>query len=1073
MKHHILAVFLLIPTLGFCSDTDNKTMRVFIFAGQSNMVGSHSRVVEIQRFPPFAGLDRPQEKVLFSYKMGREQMTTSKGWIPLQPTGDFFGPELSFGSRVSEQIDAPIAIIKIASGGTSLGEDWNPDTPGGFKLYPLTLEHVRASLAELDQMQKPYRIEGFMWHQGENDMFSAAFKPKYGENLKNFLACWRRDLKAPNLKFYIGELCTKTIWGMDNRENMYAIRAGQKAVAESDPLAEYIPTSHDAVEIGGDGGLHYHYGTLGQLEHGVNYADAYLRTIGKKLATERPLKAWPYEKGSSIKLFVLAGHRNMEGERAFRQELKTLGGHETLANDDHTIAFKYSFGGGFKTSKGWEPLGPAGFYDTFGPELSFGHALQSKNVGNVAIAKFTHSGSQINDWTPQGTSAKDRNLYSPFIAFIKESIRELQAKGHQVELAGIFYHIGENDMSFGPYRRDAAKWLQAMIKQSRKDLELPELKWFVSQQPPTDDKSVNHLDVTQELAELARGDATVYHIKAFDLPPQPEKLVISTAGIVRLGEVLAQSFPPAAKTVVKHEKGEMAGYLLVPNEKVPETFNAGFSMYIAAWPLLKQYPGQRFQSGLPGTWMFAQPVDKPLEKMYSDIEGGLGWWRDTEYATETPKFIMGGVAPNFIEWANGPGAGKGRDWSKPNGKYGIAQLSPWVIWPPDGLNVKQGTRGEWFGYGYLPLPLAKAKVKTNGQDIPTGDQCWTLFLNTGNFKGPVTFFLPYFWTKHVAADPRLAGHLLDSRPSNPNRALQMETQHIPSVQATDKKGVTYARVAPTQFPSDAQSDSALVHHITSYNKQALWDSVQAWFDGGPVANGAVNSEAAVVHEFHGRGGATWKIYPDGSEKDAKTHVAWTSFATSFAPDKNTFGYKWNSQLVKRDVGANGRDLVVLPEYFRLDKDDKQKPIWTPIAAADAPDETGLAEVSFERKRNGTPKTYETPDDADSCWKSPGPKAGPFKAYPGDGSVVTYYWYRFADQPALLNADMTDTEREAMQKRVELLHRHWTRDRNYLAPPASGSLADLDPAMIVSPPPGLEVGYVPIVTRQEPVGNSKQ
>lgn len=1072
MKHHILAVVLLIPTLGFCSDTDNKTMRVFIFAGQSNMVGSHSRVVDIQRFPPFGGLDRPQEKVLFSYKMGREQMTTSKGWIPLQPTGDFFGPELSFGSRVSEQIDAPIAIIKIASGGTSLGEDWNPDTPGGFKLYPLALEHVRASLAELDQMKKPYRIEGFMWHQGENDMFNAAFKPKYGENLKKFLACWRRDLKAPDLKFYIGELCTKTIWGMDNRENMYAIRAGQKSVTESDPLAEYIPTSHDAVEIGGDGGLHYHYGTLGQLEHGVNYADAYLRTIGKKLATERPLKAWPYEKGSSIKLYVLAGHRNMEGERAFSQELKTLSGHEALANDDHTIAFKYSLGGGFKTSHGWEPLGPAGFYDTFGPELSFGHALQCKNLGNIAIAKFTHSGSQINDWTPQGTSAKDRNLYAPFIAFMKQSIRELQAKGHQVELAGIFYHIGENDMSFGSYRRDAAKWLQAMIEQSRKDLALPELKWFVSQQPPTDDKSVNHLDVTQELAELARGDATVYHLKAFDLPPEREKLVITTAGIVRLGELLAQNFPPAAKTVVKHQKGEMAGYLLVPNEKVPETFNAGFSMYIAAWPLLKQYPGQRFQSGLPGTWMFAQPVDKPLEKMYSDIEGGLGWWRDTEYASETPKFIMGGVAPNFIEWANGPGAGKGRDWSKPNGKYGIAQLSPWVIWPPDGLNVKQGTRGEWFGYGYLPLPLAKAKDKTNGKDIPTGDQCWTLFLNTGNFKGPVTFFLPYFWTKHVADDPRLAGNLLDSRPSNPNRALQMETQHIPSVQATDSNGVTYARVAPTQFPSDAQGESALVHHITSYNKQALWDSVQAWFDDGPVASGAVNSEAAVVHEFPGRGGATWKVYPDGTEKDAKTHVAWTSFATPFAPDKNTFGYKWNSQWVKRDAGANGRDLVVLPEYFRLDKDDKQRPIWTPVDASDVPPETALASVSFERKRNGRPKTYETPSDADSYWKTPGPKAGPFKAYPGDGSVVTYYWYRFADQPALLNADMTDAEREAMQKRVELLHRHWAKDRDYLAPPASGSLADLEPAMIVSPPPGLEVGYVPIVTRQEPAGASK-
>ena len=84
---------------------------------------------------------------------------------------------------------------------------------------------------------------------------------------------------------------------------------------------------------------------------------------------------------------------------------------------------------------------------------------------------------------------------------------------------------------------------------------------------------------------------------------------------------------------------------------------------------------------------------------------------------------------------------------------------------------------------------------------------------------------------------------------------------------------------------------------------------------------------------------------------------------------------------------------------------------------------------------------------------------------GDGSVVTYYWYRFADQPALLNADLTDGERESLQKRVEMLHRKWTRDREYLPPPTVGKLADLDPALIVTPPKGMEIGYVPIVTRQ--------
>ena len=95
------------------------------------------------------------------------------------------------------------------------------------------------------------------------------------------------------------------------------------------------------------------------------------------------------------------------------------------------------------------------------------------------------------------------------------------------------------------------------------------------------------------------------------------------------------------------QKAEMAGYLLVPHGKVDAKYNAGFSMYVAAWPLLKNYPGQEFQSGLFGTWMFAQYDGPKPEKLYSDIEGGLGWWRDTRFATETPKFIMGGVALNF------------------------------------------------------------------------------------------------------------------------------------------------------------------------------------------------------------------------------------------------------------------------------------------------------------------------------------------------------------------------------------------------------------------------------------------
>ncbi len=523
------------------------------------------------------------------------------------------------------------------------------------------------------------------------------------------------------------------------------------------------------------------------------------------------------------------------------------------------------------------------------------------------------------------------------------------------------------------------------------------------------------------------------------------------------------SFSPQSQAGEIRE-ATLAGYLIIPNERVDPSYNGGFSMYVAAWPLQEQYPGHRFQSGLVGTWMFAQYEKPPTRKLYSDIEGGLGWWRDTRFPTITPKFIMGGVALNFSAWANGPGAGKGRDWSRPLGKYGVAQLSPWLLWPPDGLNLKQGACGELFGYGYLPLPLTRPKSKTAGKNVPTGNHCWTLFLNTANFKGPVAFFLPYFWSKPALRDPTLAGMFLDSRFANPNRALQMETQYIPAVIASDSKGETYARIAPTDFPTGPDGIGVLVHEVISYSKDALWNPAKKWFQGGPPVD-RINIRAARVHTFPGNGWATWRIYTPGTPNEERAPVDWSSFATPVAPDPATFGFKWNQQFVTtRKYGSC--QLVRLPEFYHLVKKGK-KPKWVPIPPDQVPPETGLTKYKFRPPVEPPPEAYVTPEEPDSCWKKPGPVAGPFQVRLGDGSLVTYYWYRFADQPALLNADLTDKEREELQARVEMLHRLWRKDKNYLPPPKTGRLASIDPALIVTPPPGLEVGYVPIVTRQEP------
>lgn len=810
---------------------------------------------------------------------------------------------------------------------------------------------------------------------------------------------------------------------------------------------------------------------------------------------------------ASLKVFLLVGQSNMEGHGYVPAEPNRNGGRgslEFLTKDTATAEkFKHLLGPEdqwivrddvwchfLDHRKGRLTVGFGANNKMIGPELGFGIVVGDALAEPVLLLKLAWGGKNLaRDFRPPSAGGEVGPFYRETVLRVKAILNDLKNEipelaHHTPELVGIAWHQGWNDRINQAFVDEYEANLAHLIRDLRRDLGVPNLPFVIAEtgMGGRQEKNARALKLMQAQAAVAEHDEFKDNV-AFvptrdfwrDSKVSPSEqgyhwnsnaetyyLIGEAMGQAMLKLLARQNSPLARQGVNPPQKAEMAGYLLVPHERVDAQYNAGFSMYVAAWPLLKNYPGQKFQSGLFGTWMFAQYEGgvKP-EKIYSDIEGGLGWWRDTRFATETPKFIMGGVALNFSEWANGPGAGKGRDWTNPKGHYAIAQLSHRVLWPPDGLNLKQGTNGELFGYGYLPLPLTSAKTKTAGKDIPTGNQCWTLFLNTGNFKGPVTFFLPYFWSKPVLDQPDLAGMFLDRRPSDPNKAVQMETQYIPAYIGKDANGNVYARVAPTQFPGSPNADAPLIHRITAYQREALWSSVEAWFKGGKPATGLIDSKASTVHRFLGGGGATWQIYPEGARRNQRIPIDWRSLAEPIAINDTTYSYKWNDKFATKQV-----DRVILPEYYRQEKKKQERPHWVPVSASEVPIETGLFAVEFPKRRGEDRRPYVTPEEPDSCWKKPGPVAGPFRSKLGDGSVLTYYWYRFADQPALLNADLSDAEREALQRRVELLHQQWTTDRDYLPPPGVGQLADLDPGVLVTPPKGLEIGFVPIVTRQE-------
>lgn len=511
-----------------------EPVQVFLFAGQSNMEGADTDSKLVETFPPFRNALEPLKDIRYSYQTGANYK--SEGWTNLQAVGNNFGPEITFASAFRRQSKAPLALIKDAWGGTTLVSDWAPDGGGekSRKLYQRFITQVRDRLSDLKKQGLTYKIEALMWHQGENDMFHGEGKKLYEKNLRNFITNVRKDLLAPNLQVYIGEISTKGVWGMDNRANVSLIRNAQMAVVKSDPKVFFVPTSHLSFKIGRPVGLHYHFGTLGQLQHGEAYAAAYLEQNSSSVPHEVRMP-----KAKKVKLFILGGQRNMEGEEGWIADIKGT----PLANPQKAL-FQYNIGK-VTLSAGWEYLSPINHLGNFGPELSFGQQIiPTMGAGEtLAIYKFTDSGSQSLDWLPEGSSEPYRDRYQAWIKGIKKCRDDLTKRGYQCEIQAIVWHCGENDRALNWMAKEYSKRFQHFMNSTRKDLELPNLSWILTEQPMlpasiTGDEKL--YDLNYDLETLDTNDPNLTFVKTSDLPHKP--VLFGSKGIIRLGNRMAKTW---------------------------------------------------------------------------------------------------------------------------------------------------------------------------------------------------------------------------------------------------------------------------------------------------------------------------------------------------------------------------------------------------------------------------------------------------------------------------------------------------------------------------------------------------
>lgn len=228
---------------------EEKPLKVYILAGQSNMQGSaHQKTfVAIGDDPQAAPLlaeilDRNGDPFVcdnawVTYRTGSpdgDKVLQGKVKVGYGFDSDRIGPEYAFGITMDRAFDEPVLIIKAAWGGKSLAVDFRPPSAGPYlpsqqeqengrvpetekvgHYYREMIQFVQATLQTAESIRKVvpgyrteqgYELAGFVWFQGWNDMCNRHHIGQYTQNMIHFISDVRQEFDSPALPFIVGIL---------------------------------------------------------------------------------------------------------------------------------------------------------------------------------------------------------------------------------------------------------------------------------------------------------------------------------------------------------------------------------------------------------------------------------------------------------------------------------------------------------------------------------------------------------------------------------------------------------------------------------------------------------------------------------------------------------------------------------------------------------------------------------------------------------------------------------------------------------------------------------------------------